>query len=145
MDEVRTLINAGKKELMVLRRMSMEVKNSEIRTLSTEICGVIDKIFRNLNQNREAMDSFRSFFNYYLPTIRKILEGYAKLERETVPSDEMKQHVISCLGDIKTAMLNKRDNMFDDKILDLTVEMEVFTQMCKRDGLLPEKEMKQQG
>ena len=138
LDEVRSKVQSGKKELMALRRMSMEVKNSEIRKLSTDICVVIDKIFRNLNENPDALDSLSSFFNYYLPAIRKILEGYAKLEANTVPSEEVKNHVIVCLSDIKTAMENKRDNMFDDEILDLTVEMEVFTQMCKRDGLLPD-------
>ena len=138
-EEERNMIKEGRKELMTLRRMSMEVKHSGIRNLSTEICGVIEQIFRNLNENPSAVKSFDQFFRYYLPTIRKILEGYVKLEANIKPSEEVTSYVLTCLGDVKAAMEHKKENMFDDQILDLTVEMEVFTQICKRDGLLPDE------
>ena len=34
------------------------------------------------------------------------------------------------------AMEKQYNNLFENDILDLTVEMEVLTQICKRDGLL---------
>ena len=44
--------------------------------------------------------------------------------------------VMSCLGEIKTAMEKQYSAIFENDILDLTVEMEALTQACKRDGLL---------
>ena len=35
-------------------------------------------------------------------------------------------------------MEKQYNNLFEDDILDLTVEMKILTQMCKKDGLLTE-------
>ena len=137
-DANQEVINAGRRNLMALRRMSMEIKNARIRTLSTEICGVIERIFRVLKESPDDVSSLRQFFHYYLPTLEKIMTKYKELESRGVPSSEITQSTIACLEDIKVAMEKQYDHLFADDILDLTVEMEVLTQMCKRDGLLSE-------
>ena len=78
----------------------------------------------------------RPFFNYYLPTLEKILIKYKEIESSGVPTEEITQSTITCLEDIKMAMEKQYNNLFENDILDLTVEMEVLTQICKRDGLL---------
>ena len=137
--ELQAAMNAGKKHLMELRRMSMEVKNSQVRTQSTQVCAAIDQIFRNLKENPENVTSLRQFFDYYLPTIKTILGKYMKLETNGMLTEEVTADVLKSLKEIETAMTATREKMFADDVLDLTVEMEVLRQICKRDGLLDEK------
>ena len=58
------------------------------------------------------------------------------MENSGIPSGETAESVISCLTDIKSAMEKQYENLFEDDKLDLSVEMEVLTAVCKRDGLL---------
>ena len=135
-DEINDIIKSGRKNLMGLRRMSMEIKHARARTLSTEICVTIERIFRTLKEKPDQISSLRPFFNYYLPTLEKILIKYKEIESSGVPTEEITQSTITCLEDIKMAMEKQYNNLFENDILDLTVEMEVLTQICKRDGLL---------
>ena len=141
-EEIRTIIKNGRQNLMGLRRMSMEVKNAHVRTLSTEICGSIEKIFRTLKERPEQFDSLRQFFNYYLPTLEKILVKFREIEASGVPTEEVTGNTIECMENIKMAMEKQYRNLFENDILDLTVEMEVLTQICKRDGLLTDADFK---
>ena len=135
-DEINDIIKRGRNNLMGLRRMSMEIKHARARTLSTEICSSIERIFRTLKEKPDQISSLRPFFNYYLPTLEKILIKYKEIESSGVPTEEITQSTITCLEDIKMAMEKQYNNLFENDILDLTVEMEVLTQICKRDGLL---------
>lgn len=135
-DEINDIIKRGRNNLMGLRRMSMEIKHARARTLSTEICVSIERIFRTLKEKPDQISSLRPFFNYYLPTLEKILIKYKEIESSGVPTEEITQSTITCLEDIKMAMEKQYNNLFENDILDLTVEMEVLTQICKRDGLL---------
>jgi len=141
-EEVYTVIKNGRQNLMGLRRMSMEVKNAHVRTLSTEICGSIEKILRTLKERPEQLGSLRQFFNYYLPTLEKILVKFREIEASGVPTEEVTGNTIECMENIKIAMEKQYRNLFENDILDLTVEMEVLTQICKRDGLLTDADFK---
>lgn len=141
-EAMNAVIKNGRQSLMGLRRMSMEVKNALVRTLSTEICASIEKIFRTLKEHPDQFNSLRQFFNYYLPTLEKILVKYRAIETSGVPTEEVTSNTIECMENIKLAMEKQYNNLFENDILDLTVEMEVLTQMCKRDGLLTEADFK---
>ena len=141
-EAMNAVIKNGRQNLMGLRRMSMEVKNALVRTLSTEICASIEKIFRTLKEHPDQFNSLRQFFNYYLPTLEKILVKYRAIETSGVPTEEVTSNTIECMENIKLAMEKQYNNLFENDVLDLTVEMEVLTQMCKRDGLLTEADFK---
>lgn len=143
-EERKAMVKKGRSHLMDLRRLGMKVQNMDVRMLNEQICVSADKIFQTLQKKPECIPNVRKFFNYYLPTQGNILEKYIRVESSGVPSGELTQNVISCLGDISKAMEKQYNSLFDDDILDLTVEMEVMTAVCKRDGLLPEEESSQQ-
>ena len=135
-NDIQAVLKRGKQNLMGLRRMSMEIKHAKVRALSTEISSSIDKILRTLKEKPDQVGSLRQFFHYYLPTMEKILVKYKELEASGIPTEEVTESTIQGLENIKLAMEKQYKNLFESDILDLTVEMEVLTQICKRDGLL---------
>ena len=80
----------------------------------------------------------RQLFSYYLPTWETILKKYLRLEESGVMDPRMTESMVLCLKDIQAAMGKMYQNLFDDDVLDLTVEMEVLNMVGKRDGLLDE-------
>lgn len=135
-NDVAAVLTKGRTNLTELRRMGIRIKNLKVRKLNEEICVIIDKILRALKNQPEDIPRVRQFLNYYLPTMGEILLKYVRVEESGIPAETVTQNTIAWLGDIKTAMEKQYANLFDDDILDLTVEMETLTLACKRDGLL---------
>lgn len=140
--DVNAVISKGRSNLMELRRLQMRIKDSQVRELSEEICRIIDRILRTLKEQPENIPAVRQFFNYYLPTVGSILMKYVRVEESGVPVSEMRETAVVCLEDIRTAMEKQYANLFEDDLLDLSVEMEALTLTCKRDGLLSEEDFR---
>lgn len=139
-DEASAVLSKGRTQLMDLRRNGMCIKNQQIRTESEVICKSVDKILRTLREQPEDIPEARQFFNYYLPTFGKIISKYLMLEKSGIPAQNVTESTISCLTDIKTALEKQHANLFEDDMLDLSVEMEALKINCKRDGLLADED-----
>lgn len=136
--DIDKILAKGRSNLLELRQLTIRLKNQQIRNLSEDVCGIIDKILKALKEQPEDIPTVRRFFNYYLPTLGGILRNFLRLEKSGVPDADTTEKVIACLNDIRIAMEKQYANLFDNDKLDLTVEMEVLRQMCKQDGLLAE-------
>ena len=137
--EEAAILTKGRKNLMELRSITMRIRSEEIRSLSNQICSGAEKILKVLKEKPESIPALRQFFNYYLPTLGSILTTYLRIEKSGVPAQDMEQRVIAYLGDIRSAMDKQYTNLFEDDMLDLTVEMEAMTMACRMDGLLSEE------
>ena len=141
----KAILTRGHSNLMEIRRLAVRVRNPQIRALSEEICRTADKILRTLKSQPEDIPTVRQFLNYYLPTMGSILTKYVRVQESGVPTADLEESAIACLGNIKNAMEKQYANLFEDDILDLTVEMEVLTLACKRDGLLVDEYFRDDG
>ncbi len=134
--EARRILNKGRDHLTELRRLIYRVQNLNVKKRGEDICTESEKILLALQQQPEDIPMVRQFFNYYLPTLGNILLKYLRLEEAGMATEQTTVKVMSCLGEIKTAMEKQHAAIFENDLLDLTVEMESLTQACKRDGLL---------
>ncbi|MBR4869154.1 MAG: 5-bromo-4-chloroindolyl phosphate hydrolysis family protein [Oscillospiraceae bacterium] len=135
-ENTAAVLQKGRSMLMDLRRLSMKVKDNEIRKTAEAICAGIDKILRTLKEQPDDIGRVDRFFHYYLPTLQSVLTKYSRLEACGIPADDTVEKTRSCLKDMEKAMEKQYLNLFEDDKLDLSVEMTVLTQICKRDGLL---------
>lgn len=76
----------------------MRLKNQQVRSLSEDVCGVIDKILKALKEQPEDIPTVRQFFNYYLPTFGDILLSFLRLGKSGVPAADTTEKVIACLA-----------------------------------------------
>ena len=133
------VITEARSHLLELRRSLLKIKNPEIAKLSRKITETGEKIVSQLRQRPESVTDVRQFLNYYLPTLRKILGTYARVEESGSMTDELKANTVKHLGEIGTAMEKQYKNLFANDKLDMTVDMEALTLACKRDGLLDDE------
>ncbi len=134
--EAMQILSKGRSHLMELRNLLRRIRNLNVKKRGEDICFEIDKILGALQQQPEDIPMVRQFFNYYLPTLGNILLKYLRLEEAGMATEQTTVRVMACLGEIKTAMEKQYAAIFENDLLDLTVEMESLTQACKRDGLL---------
>ena len=71
-EDTEAVLARGRSNLMEIRRLQVQIRNQQIRTLSEEICRVADKILRTLKSQPEDIPGVRQFLNYYLPTLGNI-------------------------------------------------------------------------
>ena len=135
-------LTKGRQSLMELRNLGIRIKNSDVRKLSEEICSNVDKIISTLKKQPDDIEKLRQFFNYYLPTLTSILQKFVAIEESGVPAENIVHSTINCLGDIKKATEKQYAALFDNDMLDMSVEMEALTVACKRDGLLTDSDFK---
>lgn len=140
-DEKIKVLHNGRSNLVQLRSMTQRVSNSEVRSLSNSVCDSIDKILVTLKEKPNKITSVRQFFNYYLPTLGEIITKYNRIEKSGVPAADVTEKVKKYLTDINSAMEKQYNGLFDDDILDMSVEMEAMTMAVKRDGLLTDDDM----
>ena len=138
------VLSACRAHILEIRRANMRIRDEKIRAASAEILPIAEDILRVLKEKPQRILSLRSFHNYYLPTYRKILCKYAYLEGSRAATDETAEAVLRCLGEIRCAMQKQYENLFAEDELDLHVEMEVLSRICKRDGLLDEEDFPQE-
>ena len=137
--EQDSILAKGRSHLVQLRSMTMTIKDEQVRAKSSEGCGAVDSILKTLKSQPEDIPAVRQFFNYYLPTMGNILTKFVKVEQSGVPMGDMGKNAVSCLEDIKKAMDRQYANLFEDDMLDLSVEMEALSIAVRRDGLIPDE------
>ncbi len=139
------ILNKGRANVMELRKIAMRIQNPQVRAANEEICKTVEKILGVLKNQPEDIPVVRQFLNYYLPTLGNILQKFAKVEASGVDSGDMVPNTLSCLRDIQTAAEKQYANLFEDDLLDLSVEMETLTLAAQRDGLLEEEPSQREG
>jgi len=129
----------GRAHLMELRRLTVRIKDKEIQSICNDICKSLERILRTVKEKKSTGSSVRKFQNYYLPTIRKIVQKYAEIEESSIPAESTKASTLECLTTAYSALQELYEGIFDGDMLDLSVEMEALTLACKRDGLLDDE------
>lgn len=140
-DEKIKVLHNGRNNLVQLRSMTQRVNDLEVRALSNSVCDSIDRILVTLKEKPNKITSVRQFFNYYLPTLGEIIMKFNRIEKSGVPADDVTENVKKYLTDINSAMEKQYNSLFDDDILDMSVEMEAMTMAVKRDGLLSDEDL----
>jgi 5-bromo-4-chloroindolyl phosphate hydrolysis protein len=135
-ENAAVILRNGRTQLMEIRRLTVKIKSPELRKTGESICSVVDKILRTLKEQPKDIPGVGRVFHYYLPTLQSILTKYLRLESNGIPADDITEKTISCLHEMETAMEKQYQNLFENDKLDLSVEMTVLAQICRRDGLL---------
>ena len=134
--------------LTKIRDVNDAIANPEISRQIDQIGMLTAKIFQLVDENPEKEQEIRSFTAYYLPQTLKILNAYARLERQGVEGQnitEAKARIEAMLDKLVSGYANQLDRLFGSEMLDITTDITVMEQMLARDGLvLDELQMPQQ-
>ncbi len=141
----KAALTSGRRTVLDLRMLLRRVENPAIRAQGDSVCMEVEKLLKTIGEKPETYKKARRYLSYYLPTLEKILRKYREMEQNRVLPEGMADNVLRCLSDIRLATEKQHQSLYEGDILDLTVEMEVLTTVCKRDGLLTEDDIAASG
>lgn len=137
-EQVRTLVEKGVEMLDAFKRQRDAVNESVFTRRIDELRKNLDKVLRNVIEQPEEARHLRKMNSYYLPTTLKMLEGYRSAKAQGTSYmviSETRQNVLGMLDKLNEALTATLDTMLKNDLEDMEIEIDVFDQMLKADGL----------
>ena len=107
------------------------------QALKTQVTGLIDvagQIYAFVKKSPEKARQIRQFSNYYLPMTVKLLKSYQELQAESIKSENIQesvQKIADSMTTIEDVFKKQLNDLYQDKALDISVEIEVLQNMTK--------------
>ena len=151
MEELENQENSERAEELLLRARSYVTELTQIEgKISSpmdekirELLKIIGKIFELLKENPSTAGDLNKAINYYLPTTVKLSNSY--LEMKEKPTESVRSSLKDIEGTMDIvidAFMKILDNIYQEKIMDLSSDMSVLKSMLKQEGLLDKDEFK---
>jgi type II secretory pathway component PulL len=109
---------------------------------------VLSKMIKLSEEEKDTAlysEQLEQFFSSYFPTVKKILDAYTKIEQQGLnvkSAVETKERIAESIPHIRKALEKELDNMYQNKMLDITTDIDVLELMFAKDGLLDNDPLK---
>lgn len=122
-----------------LRRLNAEITDNEISAHITSIENITAEIFDYVIRNPKKLRRIQSFIDYYLPTTVKLLEAYSSFTKGVSTGERMygsMENIRRTIVQAEKAFKKQSEDLYEDTVMDVSVEISVLKQMMEQDGLL---------
>lgn len=138
-EECQKVLSEGRAYIRYIQECNDDIPGEEISAKLTRLELIITRIFDEVEKNPSLAGDLRKFMNYYLPTVRKLLDAYRELDKDPVPSENMqktKLEIEATLDTINQAFENLLSSFFEEKAMDISSDITVLHSMFAQEGLI---------
>lgn len=133
---VEDYLSKAKKDVTTLTEMLPKLREP-MKGKITEFLQIVGKIFELLKENPNTAKDLDKVINFYLPTTVKLMDNYIQLSEK--PTDSVKSSLKSMeqtMDLVNDGFMKMLDNIYQEKIMDLSSDMSVLKSMLRQEGLL---------
>lgn len=126
-------------KLREIRYLNDLIDDESVSARIDDIESITANIFYLVQEKPERMEEIRTFMNYYLPTTFKLLNAYARLEKQSVAGDNIshsKKEIEAILDKLVEGFRQQLDRLFQSDAIDISSDIDVLETMMAKDGLL---------
>ena len=126
-------------DLEKMRQIKSTIQNDEIRIQLQSFEDDSRQIIEFIRNNPQRYSKASRFFQYYLPETVKLLHNYAEMEIQGQKAESRSaglQNIEDFLMQLVTIYHKIRDNIYEDKVLESSIDIEVMETMLRQDGYL---------
>lgn len=135
--ELDEILTAGTAYMSELSKLNMEISNEKINKQINEMMRITKHIFEFVTKNPTKVRQIRQFMNYYLPTTVKLLKNYDEFQKQGAKGENITssmRKIEDVLDTIVNTFKKVLDDLFMDKALDTSVDIEVLEKIIKEEG-----------
>ena len=114
--ESAAALQKGRFQLMEIRRLSVKMKDREIRGVCDSLCALLDKFLCALKEQPDGAVLTAELFNRDLPALQGLLEAYALREIHGVPAADIVQETLFELGEIEAGLEKRYLSLVETKV-----------------------------
>ncbi len=126
-------------KLREIRYLNDLIDDEGVSARIDDIESITANIFYLVQEKPERMEEIRTFMNYYLPTTFKLLNAYARLEKQHVAGENVansKREIEEILDKLVEGFRQQLDRLFRSDAIDISSDIDVLETMMAKDGLL---------
>ncbi len=136
--DVDKIIREADGRLKSVTESGKAIRDPEMRETVSRLSSCAYKILDYVAENSRQLPQLRRFFNYYLPTLDKLLISYRRLERHGMDGSNVaasEQEIREAVGAMETLFSHQLDKLFRDTALDVSTDVDVLEAMLQSDGI----------
>lgn len=138
LEQIRNAVELGREYINDIYHAKDIITDSEFSE-DLNITGLILKnIFDRLEMHPELMPEARKLLEYYLPTVRKLLNTYIEFDRQNIDSENIRRsraEIKKSIKSINTAFYNLYNSLFAGDKVDIVSDINVLNAMFAQEGL----------
>lgn len=133
---VEEYLSRAKRDVTTLTEMTPKLREP-MKAKISEFLQIVGKIFELLKENPNTAKDLDKVINFYLPTTVKLMDNYIDLSEK--PTESVKSSLKSMeqtMDLVNDGFMKMLDNIYQEKIMDLSSDMSVLKSMLRQEGLL---------
>lgn len=122
-----------------IRNYNDQIAGEVISNKLYRLENLLKDIFSEVKKQPEKIEQMQRFMEYYLPTTLKLVESYADFDRVREPGEEIinaKSQIENTLDTINEAFNELLNNLFREKVFDVTTDAQVLQTILSKEGLV---------
>lgn len=139
--ELEQMISEGRDCIKKLRDMNDLIPGEMISAKLYRLENLLKEIFERVQKEPAQMNRMHKVMDYYLPTTLKLVEAYYEFDKVSNPGEEIvsaKAEIEATLDSINGAFVELLNNLFQDRVFDVTTDAQVLQTMLASEGLTKE-------
>ncbi|MFG6357407.1 MAG: 5-bromo-4-chloroindolyl phosphate hydrolysis family protein [Acetatifactor sp.] len=139
--ELNQMIAEGMECIRKLRDMNDAIEGEVISAKLYRLENLLKEIFDKVREYPDQMSQMHRVMDYYLPTTLKLVEAYKEFDQVSVPGEDIlsaKAQIEKTLDTINAAFTELLNNLFRNRVYDVTTDAQVLETMLAQEGLTKE-------
>ena len=139
--ELNQMIAEGMECIRKLRDMNDAIEGEVISAKLYRLENLLKEIFDKVREYPDQMSQMHKLMDYYLPTTLKLVEAYREFDEVSVPGEDIlsaKAQIEKTLDTINEAFTELLNNLFRNRVFDVTTDAQVLETMLVQEGLAKE-------
>lgn len=139
--ELNQMIAEGMECIRKLRDMNDAIEGEVISSKLYGLENLLKEIFDKVREYPDQMSQMHKVMDYYLPTTLKLVEAYKEFDQVSVPGEDIlsaKVQIEKTLDTINAAFTELLNNLFRNRVYDVTTDAQVLETMLAQEGLTKE-------
>ncbi len=141
MQELNQMVAEGMECIRKLRDMNDAIEGEVISSKLYRLENLLKEIFDKVREYPDQMSQMHKLMDYYLPTTLKLVEAYREFDGVSVPGEDIlsaKAQIEKTLDTINAAFTELLNNLFRNRVYDVTTDAQVLETMLAQEGLTKE-------
>jgi len=125
-----------------IKNLNALIKDENIADQLAEMEKICANIFYYTKKHPEKEAQIQDFLNYYLPETIGLLQNYYELSQHSIKTaniDKAMQEIVDALTVVINSFNNLYNNLFADKVLNISTDIKVLKDILQQNGLVKNK------
>ena len=134
-EDVIRITGEAKERIGSLKKLKHKLDTQISRDILTNIIAQTQEIVDAIEENPNDLDRTRKFFNIYLTRTEKITNEYVENIKSDNIDDKMRQSYSNLLTHVQKTIVDQKEKLNDDDLIQLDVQMEALKKQLKHEGV----------